>query len=45
MNPLESEFLEYQATLDDEFSSYFDEDDKLISTDHMWHQISKQIDV
>ena len=35
MNPLESEFLEYQATPDDKFSVYFDKDDKLIGTDHI----------
>ena len=28
MNAPESEFLEYQATPDDEFPAYFDEDDK-----------------
>ena len=30
MNALELEFLEYQATPDDEFPAYFDEDDKPI---------------
>ena len=35
MNPLESEFLEYQATPDDKFSVYFDKDDKPIGTDHI----------
>ena len=44
MNPLESEFLEYQATPDDQFSAYFDEDYKPMCTDHIWHKISKQID-
>ena len=39
INALESEFLEYQAT------AYFDEDDKFMCIDHMWHQISKQIDL
>ena len=37
MNALESEFLEYQAATDDEFPVYFDEDDKLMRTDHIWH--------
>ena len=45
MNALESEFLEYQATTDDEFPVCFDEDDKPMRTDHIWHQISKQIDL
>ena len=45
MSALESEFLEYQATPDDEFWAYFDENDKPIHTDHMWHQISKQTDL
>ena len=40
MNALESEFLEYQTTPDNEFPAYFDEDDKLMHTDHFWHQIS-----
>ena len=44
MNALESEFLEYQATPDDQFSGYFDEDDKPMCTDHIWHKIPKQID-
>ena len=35
MNPLESEFLEYQTTPDDKFSVYFDKDDKPIGTDHI----------
>ena len=37
MNALKSEFLEYQAATDDEFPVYFDEDDKLMRTDHIWH--------
>ena len=37
MNALESEFLEYQAATDDEFPVHFDEDDKLMRTDHIWH--------
>ena len=45
MNALESEFLEHEATPDDEFLAYFDEDDELMHTDHIWHQISKQIDL
>ena len=44
MNAPESEFLEYEATTDDEFPVCFDEDDKL-RTDHIWDQISKQIDL
>ena len=45
MNALELEFLEYQATPDDEFPTYFDEDDKPMRIDHIWYQISKQIDL
>ena len=45
MNALESEFLEYHATPDDEFQAYFDEDDKPMYIDHIWHKISKQIDL
>ena len=45
INALESEFLEYQATPDDEFPAYFDEDDKSMRIDHIYHQISKQIDL
>ena len=45
MNALESEFLEHQATPDDEFPAYFDMDDKLMCIDHIWGQISKQIDL
>ena len=45
MNALQSEFLEYQATTDDEFPVCFDEDDKPMRTDHIWHQSSKQIDL
>ena len=44
-NALESEFIEYQETPDDEFSAYFDKDDKPMRTNHIWHQISKQIDL
>ena len=44
MNALESEFLEDQATTDDEFLR-FDQDDKPMRTDHIWHQIYKQIDL
>ena len=36
MNALESEFLEYQATPDDEFPAYFDKDDKPIRIDHIF---------
>ena len=45
MNALESEFLENQATPYDEFPAYFDEDDKPMHIDHIWHQIFKQIDL
>ena len=45
MNALESEFLEYQATTDDIFSAYFEEDDNPMHIDHMRHQLSKQIDL
>ena len=46
MNALESEFLEYQATPDDEFPAYFNEDDnKPMRIDYICHQISKQIDL
>ena len=41
MNSLKSEFLEYQATPDDEFPAYFDEDEKPMRINHIWHQISK----
>ena len=43
MNATELEFLEYRATPDDEFTVYFDKDDKPVCIDHIWHQISKQI--
>ena len=33
MNALESEFLDYQATSFDEFTAYFDEDDKSFDND------------
>ena len=36
-NALESEFLEYQATRYDEFPAYFDEDDKSLHIDLIWH--------
>ena len=39
MNVLESAFIEYQATPDDEFRAYFDEDGDI------WHHISAQIDL
>ena len=45
MIALESEFLEYQATPDDEFLPYFDEDDKSMQIDHIWHQICKPNDL
>ena len=44
MNDLELEFLEYQATPDDEFPAYF-EDSMPMRIDHIWHQISEQIDI
>ena len=40
MNAIESEFLENQATPDDEFPAYFDEADKPMRIDHIWWQIS-----
>ena len=40
MNALESEFLEYQSIPNDEFPAYFDEDDKAMCIDQIWHQIS-----
>ena len=45
MNVLESKLFEYQATPDDEFPVYFHDDNKPMRTDHIWHQISKQIDL
>ena len=45
MNALESEFLEHQATPDDKFPAYFDEDDKFMCIDHIFHQIAEQIDL
>ena len=44
MNALESEFLEYQATPGYVCSAYVDKDDKPMRIDHIWHNISKQID-
>ena len=35
MNSLESEFIEYQATADDEFLPYFDKNDNPMCTDHI----------
>ena len=45
MNALESEFLKYQATPDDEFPTYFVDDDKPMPIDHIWYQTFKQIDL
>ena len=45
MDALESEFLEYQATPDDELPAYFDENDKPMRIDHIWHQISTKLDL
>ena len=45
MNAFESELLEYQATPGDEFPAYFDEDDKPMRIDHIWHQTYKQTDL
>ena len=45
MNTLESGFLEYQATPDDEFPACFDKEDRPKHIDQIWHQISKQIDL
>ena len=44
-NALESKFLEYQATSDDELPAHVDEDDRPMCIDHIWHHISKQIDL
>ena len=35
INALESEFCEYQATPDDGFPAYFDENDKPLCIDHI----------
>ena len=43
MNALESEFLEYQATPDDEFPAYFDKNDKLMRIDHIWTKYLKKL--
>ena len=43
MNALE--FPEYQVTRDDEYPTYFDENDTPMGIDHIWYQISKQIDI
>ena len=45
MNVPESEFLEYQATPDDAFPAYFDEYDKPMQIDLIWHKIAKQTDL
>ena len=37
MNALESEFLQYQASPYDEFPAYFDEHDKSLHIDLIWH--------
>ena len=37
MNALESEFLEYQETPDNEFPAYSDEYDESMCIDHIWH--------
>ena len=44
-NALESKFLEYQATSGDELPAHVDEDDRPMCIDHIWHPISKQIDL
>ena len=36
MNALESEFFEYQATPNEEFSAYFDKDDNSMRIDHIF---------
>ena len=41
---LESEFLDYQATPDDDLPSYFDENGKPKRIDYIWHQISLMTD-
>ena len=40
MNALKSEFIEYQATPDDEFPAYFDENDKPLRIVQIRHVIS-----
>ena len=40
INAIESEFREFQITLDDGFRTYFDMDDKPLRIDHICHQIS-----
>ena len=41
IDALVSEFLEYQATPDDELPAYFDNDGKPFRIDYVWYQISK----
>ena len=43
MDALESEFLVYHATPVDAFPAYFDEDDKSMHINLIWHKISKDI--
>ena len=40
VNDLKSEFLDYQAAPDKELPAYYDEDDKPIRIDLVWHKIS-----
>ena len=40
VNDLKSEFLDYQAAPDKELFAYYDEDDKPIRSDLVWHKIS-----
>ena len=40
VNELKSEFLDYQAAPDKELPAYYDEDDKPIRIDLVWHKIS-----
>ena len=40
VNDLKSEFLDYQAAPDKELPVYYDEDDKPIRIDLVWHKIS-----
>ena len=40
LNDLEAEFLDYQAAPNTELPAYFDEDDKPIRIDQVWHKVS-----
>jgi hypothetical protein len=40
LKDLEAEFLDYQAAPNTELPAYFDEDDKPIRIDQVWHKVS-----